>query len=132
MAAERLEDRTFGLALGAVFGLLASIGWLVSEQLPTSAIAISVVLVLAALIAPAFLMPLNRVFSWVGRRLGPVINFVLLAVFFYLVIVPFGVVARRLGKLGADSIRKQPDAGTDSYWTPVKRQATAETYPDMF
>ena len=66
---------------------------------------------------------------WVGRRLGPVINFVLLAGFFYLVIVPYGVVARQLG---AASIRKRPDPGTHSYWTPVKRQATAETYPDLF
>ena len=74
-------------------------------------------------------MPLNRAWSRVGHRIGALINWILLGGFFYLVILPFGLPARLLGR---DSIQKRPDPGAGSYWTPVTRQATPETYPDMF
>ena len=129
MAQNRLTDRAFGLAFAVVFAVITAIGWLLGGHIPRWSVATSAALLLLALIAPGLLMPLNRIWTWLAHRIGFVTNHLLLGGFFYVVILPFGVVARLFGMR---SIRKRPDPNVKSYWAPVERQATAETYPDMF
>lgn len=128
MAMKRASDRAFGLVFGGVFALLATIGWLLTGGIPVWAAALSAGFVLCALLMPGLLMPINRLWSRVGGTIAAVVNFVLLGLFFYLVILPFGLVSR----FGRDSLTKRPDPEADSYWVPVRRQATAETYRDLF
>jgi hypothetical protein len=129
LAENRLTNRAFGLAFAVVFGVITGIGWLLGGQVPQWAVATSAALLLLALIAPGILMPLNRIWTWLAHHIGFVTNHLLLGVFFYAVILPFGLVARLFGMR---SIRRRPDPSVESYWTPVGRQATAETYVDMF
>jgi hypothetical protein len=129
VAEKRPGDRVFGLVLGAVFGLIALIGWFLSGRILTWAVGISGGFLVLALFAPGLLMPLNRIWGRLALRVASVINHLLLGLFFYLVILPFGLSARLLLRR---LMLKRPDPSLDSYWTPVGRQATTETYPDMF
>ncbi len=126
---KRLGDRTFGLVLAAFFGLIALLGWWITGRIPIWAASISGSLLLVACVAPGILLPINRMWARLGHRLGSVFNHVVLSLFFYGVMVPFGGFARLFGK---SSFQKRPDPGRDSYWTPVERQTTTETYSDMF
>lgn len=74
-------------------------------------------------------MPLNRLWEQLGHRLGLVSNTVLLGIFFYLMITPFGVVMRLLS---TDPMQRRTDPGAQTYFTSVQRHANPETYSDMF
>ena len=126
---KRLRDRTFGFALGAVFGLIALLSWWLVGRIPNWAVFISGGLLLVATIAPGILLPINRMWSWLGHGIGSLFNHVVLSLFFYGVMVPFGGFARLFGK---SKFPKRPEPERDSYWTPVERQTTPETYSDMF
>jgi hypothetical protein len=119
----------FGLVFAGLFGLIAALTWFIGGRVPTWAAALGATLLLLATIAPGLLLPLNRLWGRLGRRLGIVSNYLLLGAFFYLVIVPFGATARVLRR---SSIDKRPDEASESYWTPVARQATAQSFFDMF
>jgi hypothetical protein len=124
-----MTDRVFGLAFAAVFGVITAIGWLLSGRILHWAMAVSATLLILALIAPGLLLPLNRIWTGLAHRIGFVTNHVLLGVFFYVVIGPFGVAGRLFGMT---SFQKRPDSGAETYWKPVGRQSTTETYADMF
>jgi len=82
-----------------------------------------------ALALPGLLMPLNRLWEMLGHRLGLVTNAILLGTFFYAVIMPFGLVMRAVS---SDPMQPRRDRSVQSYFTAVKRQASLETYSDMF
>jgi hypothetical protein len=125
----RPSDRTFGVVLATLFVVVALIGWLLAGHILAWALGISGALLFVALVAPTCLMPLNRIWVWLGHRIATTMNYVLLGSFFYLVITPFGVVARVFRMI---SVTKGPDDGVDTYWSTVGRRATVESYPDMF
>lgn len=129
MSARRPRDRTFGLVFAALFAAIATLGWLLSGRVLAWAIGISGALLVTALLAPGLLMPFNRLWTRLGHRIGVVTNHLLLGIFFFLVVTPLGAVIRLLR---LRSITKQPDPAAESYWTPVRRKATAETYADLF
>ncbi len=115
--------------MAGAFAAIAAVGWLLFDSAPYWAPVISALFLLVALTVPGLLLPLNRLWSLLARCLAIVTNFVLLGAFFYLVILPFGLVSRLFGR---DSMRRKPETNTDSYWMPVERQASRHTYPDMF
>jgi len=129
MHAKRLSDRNFGLMFAIVFSLIAVVVWLLSGSYQYWAAEIAVAFFLVALVCPAALMPLNRLWERLGHRLGLVSNAVLLGTFYYLMITPFGVAMRLIS---TDPMRRRTDQGAESYFTPVGRQANRETFPDMF
>ena len=129
MSAKRPGDRAFGLVFAALFAAIASVGWLLSGRILVWALGISGFLLVTALLAPGLLMPLNRLWTLLGHRIGVVTNHILLGIFFFLLITPLGGTIRLLRR---SSIPKRPDLSADSYWTPVGRKAKAETYADMF
>ena len=125
----RQSDRSFGLMLGGALALIGTVGWLVFDALLIWVAAASAVLVLTAVAAPGLLLPLNRIWSALALRLSRVSNFVLLGLFFFLFVVPTALVLRLFGR---DAMNRRPDASAESYWSAVDRQATAETFRDMF
>lgn len=129
MAVKRPSDRAFGFAFAGFSGLLATIVWLTSGNAPRWAVVISGTLALLAVVAPGSLMPLNRLWALLGRRVTGISNHVLLGSFFYLVVLPLGLLARLAGRI---SMPRRFDPSADSYWKPVGRQANPESYPDMF
>jgi hypothetical protein len=112
--------RRFGIVTGAMFAGLFGLlfPWLLDRSVPIWPWVIFAVLVLVGLFAPRLLRPLYygwmRVALWMSRLTTPVI----LGVAFFLVITPFGLVMRALGK---DPTRRKWDPAADSYRVESKR-----------
>jgi hypothetical protein len=68
---------------------------------------------LAALVAPATLAPLNRVWTRFGLLLHRIVSPIVLGIMFFLVVTPTGFVMRLLGK---DPLRLRWDRDAGSYW----------------
>lgn len=129
MEAKRLADRTFGLVFAGVFGVLAAVIWLTSGTLYAWLVGGAAAFAAAALLCPMLLMPLNRLWMQFGLRLGVVTNAVLLSVFYFAMITPFGIVLRLLS---SDPMARRTDAAANSYFSPVRRQARPDNFADMF
>jgi hypothetical protein len=125
----RQSDRAFGLTFAAVFAIIGLVGWLVFEaRLIWAPVAASVFL-LVALAAPGILLPLNRLWARIAHRVGLFSNALLLGSFFFLFVLPLGLIIRLFGK---DPMVRTIDAEAETYWTPVGRQCDRETLTDMF
>jgi len=129
LEAKRLADRTFGLVFAGVFGVLAAVIWLTSGTLYAWLVGVAAAFAAAALLCPMLLMPLNRLWMQFGLRLGVVTNAVLLSVFYFAMITPFGIVLRLLS---SDPMARRTDAAANSYFSPVRRQARPDNFADMF
>ena len=129
MTTIRQSDRAFGLTFAAVFAIIGLVGWLVFEaRLIWAPVAASVFL-LVALAAPGILLPLNRLWARIAHRVGLFSNALLLGLFFFLFVLPLGLIIRLFGK---DPMVRTIDAEAETYWTPVGRQCDRETLTDMF
>lgn len=107
--------RNFGLVVGGVFlGIVAFAFWRrgfdITPVLTAIAIGASVLVVLA-LLAPRLLRPAHRVWMLLALVLGFVMTRVILAVMYYLVFTPIGLIMRVLGR---DPMNRQ--FGDESYW----------------
>ena len=129
MTTIRQSDRAFGLTFAAVFAIIGLVGWLVFEaRLIWAPVAASVFL-LVALAAPGILLPLNRLWARIAHLVGLFSNALLLGSFFFLFVLPLGLIIRLFGK---DPMVRTIDAEAETYWTPVGRQCDRETLTDMF
>ena len=123
------SDRAFGLGAGGLLAVVAAVAWLgFGRPLPVlSGVALSLIAV--ALAAPGLLLPLNRIWAWFAGRLAPVTNGLVLGLFYYLVVLPIGLLMRLFG---SDPMARRASEGDESLWTTVDRQATPESFKDLF
>jgi hypothetical protein len=112
---KRSSNRTFGLVLAAFFSVLAVLPALRGHAVPWWAAPVSALFLCAALLAPKLLGPLNQAWTLLGIALHKITNPIILGIFFYLVIAPFGYVLRLLGK---DFLRLRRAPEAESYWIP--------------
>jgi hypothetical protein len=109
----RSSNRTFGLVMGAFFVLMALLPLVRGHAIRIWALPCAVAFLLAALLAPRMLGPLNQAWTALGAAVHKITNPVVLGVLFYLVFVPFGWLLRRMG---ADFLRLKRPPETESYW----------------
>jgi Saxitoxin biosynthesis operon protein SxtJ len=110
---ETSSDRSFGLVFAAVFALLAAYNaWNSGAAWPLF-LAIAVGFLAVALVRPKWLALLNRLWTRFGLILGMIVSPIVLALMFFLVVTPVGLLMRLTGK---DPLRLRPDSGTGSYW----------------
>lgn len=110
---EASSDRSFGFVFAAVFALIGLYNaWHAGKAWPWLALVAAGFLALA-LIRPAVLAPLNKLWMKFGLLLAAIVNPIVLGILFFLVFTPMAFVARLVGK---DFLRlkKQPEA--KSYW----------------
>lgn len=107
------SDRSFGLVMSAAL-LVVGLWPLVSGR-PVRPWALVAALVLAAfaLFAPRVLRRPNLLWAKLGLLLGKVVSPVVLGVLFFLMLAPFGLVMRALGK---DPLRLTLDRDATTYW----------------
>src|SRR5712692_4586749 len=112
---EASSDRSFGLVLMVVF--LAIAGWplFYGEAPRWWAAGVAVVFALLAVVKPALLAGLNRLWIKLGVLLGKVVGPIALGVLFFGVLTPLGAVMRLTGK---DPLRRKHDPRAASYWMP--------------
>ena len=68
-----------------------------------------------ALVRPALLARLNRLWTMLGIILGKVVSPAVLGILFYGVLTPLGALLRLTGK---DPLRLKREPGARSYWIP--------------
>ena len=121
------ELRTFGLC---ALAFLALAGWIVfrrSGSVPVGASVAGVGLLLAGLglTVPQALRPVWVVLMVVNYPIGWVITHVVMAIIFYLVVTPVGVIMRLTGR---DPMERAFDRSAKSYWKPRRTDSGSARY----
>ena len=109
------SDRSFGLVFTAVFALIAFWPLLQREQPRWWSLGVAVGIAAIALAQPRLLSWPNRLWTKFGILLGRVVSPLALAVLFFAIFVPIGLIMRLAGK---DPLRLKRDAVVGSYWIP--------------
>jgi saxitoxin biosynthesis operon SxtJ-like protein len=124
------SNRSFGFVFAVVFlviGLLPLIG---GHRVLIWSLATGAAFGVVALVAPAVLTPLNRIWLKFGLLLHKIVSPIVLGILFFVVITPMGLAMRLFGK---DPLRLRLDRGTKSYWIErVPPGPAPETLKDQF
>ena len=126
---KRISDRAFGFTFAGLFILIYLIRALAFGRPAVWPLAISGFFGLSALLVPGMLMPPNRVWMQIAERINRVLNAVLLATAYALVIVPLGVIMKLRGR---DALRLNSPSGEATYWAPPARPISRENFEDQF
>ena len=115
--------RHFGYLVGGIFGLIGLWPLVWRQENPRLwALALTVLLVVPALLAPRILAPVYRVWMRLGEVLAWINTRIILGVVFYGVVTPIGLVMRLTGR---DPMRRRFEPTGDSYRVrSVPRPAT--------
>lgn len=124
------SDRSFGLVMAGAFAVLAALNaWHAGRVWPWTA-GLAAIFLIAALLRPALLNPLNRIWLKFGLLLHKIVNPVIMALLFYGTVLPTGLIARAMGK-DLLRLKREPDAA--SYWIVRAPPGPApETMKDQF
>jgi len=125
----RQTDRAFGLTFAAVFTIIGGAIWFFTKSLSYWPFITASVFAILALAVPSVLLPLNRLWSWFGGKLGHINNKLILGLFYILFMVPFGLVMRLFGR---DPMARKIRGGQETYWRQPPRQLDRDTLRDMY
>jgi len=116
------SDQAFGLVFAVACGAIAvSALWEGRRSALWWSLASFVLLGLALFAAP-LLHPLSRAWRWVSLQLFKIANPVIMAVLFFGVLTPVGLIMRAAGK---DALRRRFDKESSSYWLARASPASA-------
>ena len=116
--ADKTQLRRFGLIVGGILGAIAVWPAVVRGESPRSwMVALAVLLVVPALLAPRILAPAQRAWMTVGDGLGWVNTRLVLGLIFFGVVTPTGFVLRAAGR---DPMRRAFEANATTYRVPGK------------
>ena len=123
------SDRTFGLVMAGALALVASInGWHHGRMWPWES-ALAALFLLAALLRPALLHPLNRLWMKLGLLLHKIVNPIVMGLLFYGTIWPTGAIMRMRGR---DLLRLKREPASETYWIARPPGPLPETMRDQF
>jgi hypothetical protein len=122
------SNRSVGLTFGVVFGVAALVPLLRGEPVRLWAIAAAGGFCAVAAFAPKLLGPLTWIWFRIGLAMHRVVNPVVTAALFYLVLTPFALVMR-LFNLGLVRQLKY-DSSASSYW--INREAPFSPMDQQF
>jgi hypothetical protein len=124
------SDRSFGLVFAVFFALLAAYnGWHAGRLWPLF-VALAALFLAAALWHPSWLAPLNRIWTRLGLLLSKIVNPIVMAAVFFLVIAPTAMIMRLRGR---DPLSLRLDRAARSYWIPRdSSQAAQGSMKDQF
>ena len=124
-------EREFGLIVGGIFALLSA-WWLFRGKYPTLSyvmMSVGVLLVLFAIALPRALKYPNKAWMGLAEVLGFVSSRIILALVFFGIVTPIGLIKRLSGW---DPLNRRAQA-RDSYWqTYSERQQDHRHYEKMF
>jgi len=107
------SERSFGIAFAVLFLIIALLPLINDGSIRYWALACAAVLLGLAFLFPGLLRWPNRQWLRLGGILHRVSNFLIMALLFYLVVTPTGVMLRVFGK---DMLRLKRNPSADSYW----------------
>jgi saxitoxin biosynthesis operon SxtJ-like protein len=123
------SDRAFGCTVGTILMVIGvtkafvsgTTSWFVCLILSSGAL-----LLLLAIVAPSRLSTLNRLWSKVGTAIANVVNPIILALLFFLVVTPMAFVMRMFRKR---PLRLAADRTAATYW--IEREPAASEASSM-
>ncbi len=110
--------RKFGITVGIVFGLLGVLFWRLDKYSYIYLLILSAAFISLGIAMPILLKPVHKVWMAVAILMGWFVTRVILAILFYVVVTPIGLVMRCFGKKFLDLTF---DRNSDSYWIPKKK-----------
>ena len=110
---ERGSDRAFGLVFTILFLVIGAWPLMRDGHPRLWAFAIAALFLLAALLVPTVLAPLNRLWMAFGLLLGRIISPIMLLLVYVVAVVPTGLIMRLRGK---DPLNRGFDRAAPSYW----------------
>lgn len=108
--------RKFGITVGSVLAVLAIVFYFFDKNYYAYFGTAGLILILAGLLIPVLLKPLNKIWMSLAIVLGWFSSRIILTIIFYLVLTPISLIAKISGKKFLD-LKYKPEA--DSYW--IKR-----------
>lgn len=113
------SERSFGLVFAGVFGVVAVLPLMNGDQVRLWALPVAALFLAVALIRPALLAPLNRLWFRFGLALGRVMTPVMMGVLFVVAVIPTALLMKLLRK---DPMQRRllPEAAT--YWERREQQ----------
>jgi large-conductance mechanosensitive channel len=110
------SDRAFGCTVGSILMVIgAAKGFAAGALLPVACLifAVGAMLLLLGIFAPSRLSVLNRIWLKLGAVIGKVVNPIVLALLFFLVVTPMALLMRIAGKR---PLHLAADHAAPSYW----------------
>jgi hypothetical protein len=106
------DGRRFGVTLGIAFGALGTfVHWRGASSIATVLFGLAGALLLAALLAPTRLQPVQRAWMRFALLLSKVTTPIFMGLVYFLVVTPTGLLMRAIGRNPMRSRR-----GRDTYW----------------
>lgn len=124
------SDRSFGIVMAVCFAVLTLLNaWHGGRVWPWTG-GLAVLFLATALLYPAALNSLNRIWLKLGLLMHKIVNPVVMGLLFYGTILPTGLVMRAMGK---DLLRLKRKSDAGSYWIVRRPPGPApETMKDQF
>ncbi len=107
------SDRSFGFVFTAFFAIVGLLPLLHGHAIRLWWLGFSALFLLLALLVPASLAPLNRLWTRFGALLHRIVSPIVLGILFFLIVTPIGLLMRALGK---DPLRMRLDHTAKTYW----------------
>ena len=113
------ELRKFGFVMTIPLALIG--GFLFWKEKATAPylLVLAAFFLISGLLFPSILRPIEKIWMKIAELISAVMTRVILALTFYLVITPMGLILRLIGK---DLLEIKFDQKKDSYWVPVEEE----------
>lgn len=121
------SNKKFGLVMALFFLLLALYPILKEEAPKYSLLAISFIFLILSLLRPQLLYYPNWLWMQLGRVLGMVVAPLILAILFFLIFTPIGLLLRIFGK---DLLNMRLNKTVPTFW--IGSTATNQNFKDQF
>jgi len=92
------SNRSFGIVFFVVFLIIALYPIINNQEPRLWSLIISLIFLFLGLLNSKFLTPLNKLWFKFGLILGKIISPIIMAIIFFLVVTPIGVIMRIIGK----------------------------------
>ena len=109
------SERSFAVVFSIVFAFIGFRPLLGDGAVRRWAIVVAVVVLLVGLVVPRLLVVPNRLWCRLGIAIGAVMSQVVMAIIFFLVITPTGLIMRLVRRVSTKDPRF-PDASKSTYW----------------
>lgn len=113
------SDRSFGLVFAGAFGVVAMLPLVHGQAVRLWALPVGALFLGIALIRPALLAPLNRLWFRFGLALGRVMTPIMMGLVFVVAVIPTALLMKLLRK---DPMQRRLLPGAATYWERRERQ----------
>jgi hypothetical protein len=124
---ERSSPKDFGIIFSIVFLIIALYPLTNSEDVRLWAMVVSAIFLLLAFVASQLLELPNKLWFKFGMLLGSIIAPVVMALVYFIAVLPTGLIMRLLGK---DILKQSLDKNTKSYW--IERSESMGSMKNQF